>query len=179
MRKALTPLVLFFISPIVFAQTGHSPYTGQEQRKIKALSEKEVQAYLAGEGMGLAKAAELNQYPGPRHVMELAKELDLSKEQLDKTQEIYKQMHSEAVRLGKLIVEREKQLDDLYATQKIDENQLHSLVSEIARLQGALRVVHLEAHLEMKKILTPQQVEKYGELRGYGKGTTPHQHGKH
>ncbi len=43
----------------------HSPYAGQEQRSIKALSEQEVAALLAGRGAGFAKAAELNGcYPG-------------------------------------------------------------------------------------------------------------------
>jgi len=35
----------------------------QETREIKALSTEEVDGYLKGEGMGLAKAAELNGFP--------------------------------------------------------------------------------------------------------------------
>jgi Spy/CpxP family protein refolding chaperone len=134
--------------------------------------------YLKGHGMGLAKAAELNHYPGPRHVLELAKQLHLSAAQSAQTQKAYDKMHAEAVRLGKLIVAKEKQLDSLYATQKIDATQLRALAGEIARLQGELRFTHLNAHLEMKKILSPQQVAKYDELRGYGKGMTQ-KHGKH
>jgi len=52
-------------------------YAGQETRKIKALSEDQIQGYLAGSGMGLAMAAELNHYPGPKHVLELAEKLQL------------------------------------------------------------------------------------------------------
>ena len=33
-------------------------------------------------GMGYAKAAELNSYPDPKHVLELSKELDLTKRQI-------------------------------------------------------------------------------------------------
>ena len=33
----------------------------------------------AGRGMGLALAAELNGYPGPAHVLELADKLDLAR----------------------------------------------------------------------------------------------------
>lgn len=178
MRKMLALFILFVIPPAVFAQTAHSLYSGQEKRGIKALSEKEIQAYLAGEGMGLAKAAELNHYPGPRHVLELAKQLNLSAAQLAQTQKAYDRMHTAAVRLGKLIVAKEQALDSLYATQKIDATQLRAVAGEIAKLQGELRVTHLNAHLEMKKILSPQQVAKYDELRGYGKGMTQ-KHGKH
>jgi hypothetical protein len=47
---------------------------------------------------------------------------------------------------------------------------LRAIVADIVKLQGELRFTHLNAHLEMKKILSPQQVAKYDELRGYGKG---------
>ena len=39
---------------------------------IKALSDHEVSALLDGHGSGFAKAAELNGYPGPTHVLDLA-----------------------------------------------------------------------------------------------------------
>jgi len=177
MSKPTTMCALFIIIPIfALAQGQHSPYSGQEQREIKALSASDIKMYLEGHGMGLAKAAELNHYPGPRHVLDLATALKLSHEQFTKTQQTYDKMHAEAVRLGKLIVAKEKQLDSLYVTQKISETQLRTIVGDIAKRQGELRFTHLNAHLEMKKILSPQQVAKYDELRGYGKGT---QHGKH
>jgi len=77
-----------------------SPYTGQEARDIKALSAQEVQDYLAGKGMGLAKAAELNRYPGPAHVLELAAPLNLTAEQKIRTQELFKRMEKKAIGLG-------------------------------------------------------------------------------
>ena len=43
--------------------------------EVNALSPDEVQQYLAGAGMGYAKAAELNHFPGPMHVLELADKL--------------------------------------------------------------------------------------------------------
>src|SRR5262245_41365728 len=73
-----------------------SPYIGQEQQEITALSAEEVQGYLSGSGMGLAKAAELHHYPGPRHVLDLAEPLQLSAEQRQKTQSIFEEMRTEA-----------------------------------------------------------------------------------
>jgi len=177
--RTIKLVAAFIVLPIItFSQTKPSQYAGQEQRAIKALSAQDIQMYLEGHGMGLAKAAELNHYPGPRHVLDSATELKLSHEQFTKTQQLYDKMHNAAVRLGELIVQKEKQLDSLYATQKISEPQLRAVVGEIARLQGELRIVHLNAHLEMKKILTPVQTAKYDDLRRYGKGGTQ-QHGKH
>ena len=70
------------------AQTA-SPYTGQEQRAIKALSDEEIRDLLEARGMGLAKAAELNSYPGPLHVLQLANELGLSDAQRKATDSLY------------------------------------------------------------------------------------------
>lgn len=58
----------------VHGQHEGSPYAGQESREIKALSPDEIAALRKGDGMGFAKAAELNGYPGPRHVLDLAAE---------------------------------------------------------------------------------------------------------
>ena len=180
MRRVITiTAILIATSSFALTQGVKSPYVGQEKRRIKSLSIEEIQGYLSGKGMGLAKAGELNHYPGPKHVLDLAEELRLSKEQFSKTKEIYNTMHKEAVRLGKLIVGREKIVDSLFAEQKIDEIQLQSLISEIARAQGELRFTHLKAHLEMKKVLSPKQVDGYDKLRGYkssGGKDSHHQH---
>jgi Spy/CpxP family protein refolding chaperone len=177
MKKALIIFGLLITIPcLTFAQSGHSPYAGQEKREIKALSREDIEGYLAGEGMGFAKAGELNHYPGPKHVLELAGELSLEKEQIDKTKETYNRMHKDAVFLGRKIVEKERSLDHLFASQKIDKEELRGITREIGTLQGDLRAVHLKAHLEMKEILTPHQIHRYDELRGYLGGGGEHKH---
>ncbi|MEO8319793.1 MAG: hypothetical protein ABI561_15865 [Bradyrhizobium sp.] len=55
-----------------------SPYAGMQDRPVKALSEQQVADLKAGRGMGLALPAELNGYPGPSHLLELADRLNLS-----------------------------------------------------------------------------------------------------
>src|SRR5712691_1927450 len=77
------------------AQTA-SPYAGQERRAIKALSEEEIRDLLEGRGMGLAKAGELNSYPGPMHVLQLADELALSDVQRAATEALYAGMRDKA-----------------------------------------------------------------------------------
>jgi Spy/CpxP family protein refolding chaperone len=136
--------------------------------KVKTLAGDEIQGLLNGEGMGAAKAAELNHYPGPRHVLDLASQLQLSRVQRNKTQETYDRMHEEAVRLGREILHREEELDQSFKKDEVDPNKLKTLVMEIARLRGELRLVHLLAHAEMKRLLSKEQIEKYDELRGYG-----------
>lgn len=105
--------------PSVQAPPAPSPYAGQQHRGIKALSDQEVQDLLAGRGMGYAKTAELNGYPGPLHVLELADPLRLSAEQKARTQGVYEGMQARARALGQALVEREAEFDRLFASRGI------------------------------------------------------------
>ena len=53
------------------ASAQQSDYAGEQGRQIKALSAEAVSQYLSGAGMGYAKSAELNHFPGPLHALEL------------------------------------------------------------------------------------------------------------
>lgn len=161
----LMALTLCFTA-VVFAQST-SPYAGQHSQNIKALSSDEIAGYLNGAGMGMAKAAELNHYPGPKHVLDLSESLHLTEAQRQQTLQIYKTMKKTAIRLGKQLIEKEQELDQLFARGTIDENRLQSLVMEIGNLYAALRLVHLTAHLKQKQILTAEQIQLYDQLRGY------------
>lgn len=145
----------------------HSSYAGQEKRQIKALADEDVAALTNGEGMGLAKAAELNGFPGPKHVLENAAGIALTAEQKIEVQKLFDTMKARAVALGRQIVEGEKELDALFREGRVDEPALEEKTRAIAALQGDLRRAHLAAHLEMKKLLSPEQIEKYNRLRGY------------
>ena len=137
----------------------------QQDRPIKALSDEEILSYLNGEGLGYTKAAELNRYPGPRRVLELAPQLGLTEPQRRRVQGIYDDMHEKAAELGKEIVSREAVLDSLFGSRIVDSAGLHSLVVEIARLEGELRATQLEAHLAVTRILAPEQILTYDRLR--------------
>jgi hypothetical protein len=149
------------------AHAGHSEHAGKEGREIKALDPADVEAYLAGAGMGFALAAELNAYPGPRHVLELADELRLTAEQRAETQRVFERMQEQAVSLGREIVELEKQLDQRFAHRHIDAAVLTDLTGRIAALNGRVRAVHLLAHIEVTALLDESQIARYDELRGY------------
>lgn len=152
-----------------------NPYAGQQIREIKALSQAEIDGYLDGKGMGLAKAAELNGYPGPKHVLELADELGLSAEQREQTRAIFERMRDEAIRLGKRIVAKERALDAAFAGGEIDRAALASALQVVGDLKARLRNVHLAAHLDQRALLGVDQVELYSRLRGYANRRGAHQ----
>jgi Spy/CpxP family protein refolding chaperone len=149
------------------AMPGHSPYAGMLSREIKALSDTQITQYRAGDGMGLALAAELNHYPGPRHVLELADSLALTPEQRSTIVTVQDAMSAEARRLGDAIVAQERALDRAFAGSTVTEPQLRAWTADIARLQGELRYTHLRAHLAVRAVLTPAQARRYDRLRGY------------
>jgi hypothetical protein len=148
-------------------RAGESPYAGMQDREIKAFSAEDTSSYLDGRGMGFAKAAELNSYPGPMHVLELAEALDLSAEQRRATVTSFDRMHERAKRLGSEYVARERELDVLFSQGQATEERLTTLVKEIGAIRADLRLAHLTAHLEMRAILNGSQIVKYDELRGY------------
>jgi Spy/CpxP family protein refolding chaperone len=169
-------VVAAVISLIAANALAASPYAGEEGREIKALSAADVDAYLTGQGMGFAKAAELNGYAGPKHVLELASELNLTAEQRTRTQALFASMQTKAVALGRQVVAEERTLDRLFASTSITQDSLQESVTRIGELQADVRAAHLEAHLEQAKILTPEQRAEYLRLRGYHASGAHHSH---
>ncbi len=163
--RTVVMFALLGFAGLAFAQ--HQPYAGQEARAVKSLSTQEVDDLLAGRGMGTAKPAELNRYPGPAHVLELKERLGLTPEQEKRTQAIHAGMQSEAMVSGRRVVDAERALDEAFAKGSIDQAALAGLVRELGRLHGEFRLAHLKAHIETKALLTPDQVSRYGYLRGY------------
>jgi len=158
------------------AQERPSPYADETDREIKALAPEEAAGLLDGAGLGFAKAAELNGIPGPRHVLDLTSELALSDEQRSRVQVVYDRMHAEAVELGALVVELERELDRALADQRLTSEEVERLTIEIGNARGRLRATHLVAHLETAEVLSSEQIARYGHLRGYS-GHSGHEQG--
>jgi Spy/CpxP family protein refolding chaperone len=144
------------------------PYAGLVDREIRALSDTRINDLLAGNGAGYALAAELNSYPGPTHVLDLAEQLGLSSDQHQAVDAIFGDMQREARELGQALVDLEAELEQRFRDGDIDEEEISELTGEIAAVEGELRATHLAAHLELKSILTIEQIALYDELRGYG-----------
>ena len=160
-------LAALLLLPAALLAQAPSPYAGQESRAIKALSASDIDDLLAGRGMGLARAAELNAHPGPRHVLDLAGELALTDAQREALAKVFAGMKAAAVPLGRAIVDGETRLDRLFSSREATADSVRVLTRELGRLQGELRAVHLNAHVATAGILSPEQVRRYLRLRGY------------
>lgn len=168
-RIALLAISLVGVALAGWAQT-HQPYAGFQARPVKALSDREIADLKAGRGMGLALAAELNGYPGPTHVLELATPLGLNDDQRTKVMMLFDAMRQEAVVLGERLIAAEAALDRQFADRTVTLPGLGKATRDIAALQGDLRLAHLKYHLATLELLTPEQNARYSALRGYGGG---------
>jgi len=176
MSRTLILCTFMLAATAAIAQT---PYAGMQTRPIKALSEQQVADLGAGRGMGLALAAELNGYPGPSHVLELADRLELSAEQRARVQTLFDSMKREALPIGARLLEQEAELDRLFAGHTVTPDSLKASTAAVAVTQGELRETHLKYHLSTAALLTPVQMQRYADLRGYGKTDRPMMHQHH
>jgi Spy/CpxP family protein refolding chaperone len=102
----------------------------------------------------------------------LKQQLGLTDEQVKKLTEL-RTKHLEKV--GKLVAElaaKRSELRTLWLSQKPDENRIKELTEQIAKLQAELLTERTNFQLEVRKILTPEQLSKLPQIwgRGFGLG---------
>ncbi len=168
MFRILTLLTAFItVAFIAVADENHKPYQGFETREITSLSDKDIDALRKGSGWGLALPAELNGFPGPAHVLELANELGLSESQKQRVSAIFDTMRVDAVAKGEALIEAERNLDEGFRSGSLDSDQLRRLIDFAEAARADIRYVHLSRHLMTMGILDAEQVAAYSVLRGY------------
>ena len=88
--------------------------------EIKGIDPTTIDAYRKGEGAGLALPAELNGYPGPRHVLDLADKLSLTTMQRAQIQALYNAMKPQAVALGTQLLGK----DNTFAKMRAEKSRV-------------------------------------------------------
>lgn len=159
--------ILMILVPGLLLASDPSPYAGQESRTISSLSAAEIDSLLRGDGMGFAKLAELNSFPGPKHVLDMSEKLGLSASQVADTQSLFEEMQASAIEIGEKIIAAEARLDLAFDRATINQEMLHEQLQAIGNLRAQLRYIHLEAHLRQKQLLSPSQARQYDAIRGY------------
>lgn len=148
----------------------NQPYAGQQERAVKALAPGTVEGLLAGAGLGYAKAAELNGWPGPLHALELNEELGLTDEQVATLDALRDDMLARTVPLGRDLIAAEEELDRLFAGGEPSPAAVEAATLRIAAIEGRLRAAHLVTHLATAPVLTRHQTMLYSRARGYAGG---------
>jgi hypothetical protein len=177
--KQSVVLLVVAVALIVGSAVAQTPYAGMQTRSIKALSDQQIADLRAGRGMGLALAAELNGYPGPSHLLELADKLGLSDAQRNSARKMFEAMKAETIPIGERLIAQEAALDRLFADHVITPEKLRAATAEIGATQAELRAAHLKYHLSTVAMLEPSQIQQYSELRGYDNGGSQEHHHHH
>lgn len=134
-------------------------------------AEERAEGLREGKGMGLAMPAEGNGYPGPRHVLEVADQINLTTDQRAKTEALFGSMKAEAQRLGARLLDQEAELNAMFRDKRATTALLEKSARQIGETEAALKVTHLRTHLAMMEVLRPDQVVKYVGLRRSGAGS--------
>ncbi len=122
-------------------------------------------ALLNGDGNGMAAYAELNGFPGPKHVLDLAEKLGLTPRQKADVRTVYEEMRTRARAIGKMIVKIEEELHYAFNSGMLKGESVEEDAESIGKMRGTLRGVHLAAHVKTKEFLTKKQIETYVALR--------------
>jgi hypothetical protein len=120
---------------------GQSPYAGtfDPASPIRALTLEELDQVRAGAGMGLARAAELNGLPGPRHVLDLGADLQLTPEQRAELQALYDQMLATARETGRQYLATQEAFEADLRAARVSVDALPERVAEVNRLRGSYK----------------------------------------
>ena len=172
MRRLLPLLLSAALGVPVAAQPAAPP--------SRTFTADEVAGLLDGRGLGFARPAETQGYPGPMHVRDLADSLGLSPDQRAGVEQTFAAMRAEARRLGAEVVAEGAALDRLFAERRATPEAIAAGSARLGALQGRLRAVHLRAHVETRALLTDGQAARYAVLRGYtAAGASPGHRGHH
>jgi hypothetical protein len=175
MRRAILAFVVLGFTSMVLAQHSHSPAVPaakSPEASHHAFLDMERQALERGEGFGMALAADRAGYPGPKHVLELKEQLQLTPEQAAGMEKLFAEMKQQAVERGREVLNAEKRLEEMFAVGR-SEDELREETYRIASLRAELRWVHLRAHLAARKLLAPHQVHTYMQIRHGAAGSHP------
>lgn len=153
-----------------------SAYVSLLDSEIRGLDQDTIEGYLTGKGLGQALPAELNGYPGPRHTIDMAEELELTEEQLAQVQALFDDMQSAVIPLGEKYLESVAELELTFREGTITDEYLQSQLEKITGIEAQMRYVHLSTHLATIDILSHDQIMQYNMMRGYGDGMDHEQH---
>ena len=134
-------------------------------RRMDAALEERNKVIAQGLGAGLAFPADQNDYPGPRHVLELKDVLRLTPQQAERMEALQTSMFAASRPASSRLLEAEAQLRRLFADGRADEPGVRAAVAETERAWTEVRLAHLLVHLQTRALLTEEQRRLYREAR--------------
>ncbi|MES2764565.1 MAG: Spy/CpxP family protein refolding chaperone [Bacteroidota bacterium] len=95
----------------------------------------------------------------------LAEKLNLTADQKTKLQEMWKTFKESNKATHEQIKQNQKQLHEMMKSDNYNRATTEQLIKQNSELQAKMKLAMLDKMQEMKKILTPEQLAKFKELR--------------
>lgn len=111
--------------------------------------------------------AERHLYPAPHTAIFLANDLELTEAQRLKLHALQQALDNDIATIGRRIQAEEARLDRAFMENVIDIGRIDGVTARIGSLQAQLRAARLRAHLATRDLLSPEQLLRYAELRGF------------
>lgn len=132
---------------------------------IRSLTDQEYADLKYGGEMGMARVAELNNYPAPEEVSKMDKKLGLTNAQKSQLVKVVDAWRFKAREMGGFILVQETKLNSLFAAGKATDGAVIYYTNKIGLYLGELRNAHLQAHLKTRNLLTREQIRKYYQIK--------------
>ena len=100
---------------------------------------------------------------GKGMMMNMVKELDLNKDQLEKVEHLRKNQEKEGRTVGKDLRNRHQALRKELAKSEINDDKVNEIVNQLSNDQKKMLQEHVKYAKEYKKILTPEQQKKLND----------------
>jgi Spy/CpxP family protein refolding chaperone len=101
------------------------------------------------------------------------KALNLTPEQKTKLNELRTKFKGDNAQLIGTLVTKRIELQSLWSNPKADDKAIQDKAKEVRDLQNQMKEKAVLMRLEARKILTPEQISKWGAGRGFGHGHGP------
>ncbi len=98
-------------------------------------------------------------------IPKIQKDLQLSDEQIIKLEDIFLKQKSEMIDIRANIQKKQLEIENLLDKEKVDDKIILQKVDELITIRGNLQKNYIKMILDMRKILTPDQLKKLKDIR--------------
>jgi len=108
--------------------------------------------------------AEKNLFPGPM-LLKFKDEIGLTAEQVNKIEKMADLFHEAAIKKHADIKIKELKVHSYLKEEQVDRKKMEIMIREIAKMKTDMQVDHMNYLLDLKNLLTPEQLAKIESLK--------------
>lgn len=107
----------------------------------------------------------------------IARHLDMTDEQKAQLRDVLDAARPEADRLADAMVANRDAMKAFREQENLSDEEIRAIADQQGRLVADMMVLHARVHSQIKGILTPEQFERFQQMRKKHRGKGRHRHG--